>query len=365
MKKRTFAAVLALVLAVSSLAGCGRTAEKNGESVDAVTEKESEATTAEGTRDADVLDIELNKDGLDTADKVTIGYNSTTWMWAVDQEKHFFEDEFAKYGIEVEWQLFDSGAAEKEAMSTDNLDFGSSGIVPVVTIGAADLPVKVLAKYNLDPAYIDILVPEGSDIKEVADLKGKKIACPIGTAEYGFLLIALQNAGLTAEDVEIVNMAKSEHVTALSENIIDATCTSGPHNLNAINNGIAASILNSDNVFNNTAYIIASEAFIKKNPAITAIFLKAWTKEMNFINEDMEAALDIVVKYTGAEKENLAYGLSAEYDTEVTDFDKQSLTDIMNMFYETGQIERTFDTDSIYDFSYLERANALYEAEEK
>lgn len=364
MKKRTFAALLALALATASLAGCGENEQSETVSADTTVEKESEAEAAAvETTAADALDIELNKDGLDTATKVTIGYNSTTWMWAVDQEKHFFEDEFAKYGIEVEWQLFDSGAAEKEAMATNNLDFGSSGIVPVVTIGASDLPVKVLAKYNLDPAYIDILVPAGSDIKEVADLKGKTIACPIGTAEYGFLLIALQNAGLTAEDVEIVNMAKSEHVTALSQNSIEATCTSGPHNLTAINDGIATSILNSEGVFNNTAYIIASEEFVQNNPTIAAIFLKAWTAEMDFINQDMEAALDIVVEYTGAERESLVYGLSAEYDTEVTDFDKQSLEDIMNMFYETGQIENTFDTDSIYDFSYLERANELYEAE--
>ncbi|MBP3487611.1 MAG: aliphatic sulfonate ABC transporter substrate-binding protein [Roseburia sp.] len=361
MKKRTFAALLILALAAASFTGCGEKEEGAAAPAGSAAEKESETAAAETTEAAaaDALAIELNKDGLDTATKVTIGYNSTTWMWAVDQEMHFFEDEFAKYGIEVEWQLFDSGAAEKEAMATNNLDFGTSGIVPVVTIGASDLPVKVLAKYNLDPAYIDILVPAGSDIKEVADLKGKTIACPIGTAEYGFLLIALQNVGLTAEDVEIVNMAKTEHVTALSQNSIEATCTSGPHNLTAINDGIATSILNSEGVFNNTAYIIASEEFVENNPTIAAIFLKAWTAEMDYINQDMEAALDIVVEYTGAERESLVYGLSAEYDTEVTDFDKQSLEDIMNMFYETGQIENTFDTDSIYDFSYLERANEL------
>lgn len=357
-KKMLFTVMTVISLAAAICAGCGQTKESTASQ--AATE-ETVGAEAEA-KPEDALEIVLNKDGMDEATKITIGYNSTTWMWAVNQEKKFFENEFDKYGIEVEWQLFDSGAAEKEAMSTNNLDFGSSGIVPVVTIGASDLPVKVLAKYNLDPAYIDILVPEGSDIASVADLKGKKIACPIGTAEYGFLLIALENAGLTADDVEIVNMGKTEHVTALSENSIEATCTSGPHNLTAINNGIATSILNSDGVFNNTAYIIASQEFVEKNPTIAAIFLKAWTEEMNFINEDMDAALDIVVKWTGGQKENLAYGLSAKYDTEVTDFDKKSLEDLMNMFYNAGQIETTFDTESIYDFSYLERANKLYEA---
>lgn len=353
--------IFALVFSVL-LGGCAKeTAAPEAAKEEAkTTEKAPVEEEISGVQETEIV---LNQDGKDTATTVSIGYNSTTWMWAVNEEYHFFENEFAKYGITVEWQLFDSGAAEKEAMATGNLDFGTSGIVPVVTIGASGLPVKVLGKYNLDPAYIDILVPEGSDIKEVADLKGKKIACPIGTAEFGFLMVALEQAGLTADDLEIVNMAKSEHVTALSEKNIDATCTSGPHNLRAINDGIAVSVLNSSGVFNNTAYIIASEEFINENPGITAIFLKAWLKEMEFINQDMEAALDIVVKHTGAEKESLSYGLSATYDTEVSDFDKETLENLMNVLYDIGQIENTFDPDSVYDFSYLEEAYCLYEEE--
>ena len=183
------------------------------------------------------------------------------------------------------------------------------------------------------------------------------------TAEHAFLLIALEQAGLTADDVDMIALPKTEHLVALTQNEVDATITSGPHNLNAINDGLAVSILNSNGVFNNTAFIIASQEFIEENPKITEIFLTAWMKEMDCINSDMEGALEVVEKYVNADKESLEYGLQAVYDTDVSDFDTESLTQLKDLLLETDNIENDFDVESVYDFSYLEAAKEAYNKE--
>lgn len=50
-----------------------------------------------------------------------------------------------------------------------------------------------------------LIARDGSGITKVEDLKGKKVAVPLGSTAHYSLMGALKNAGLTSADVEVIN----------------------------------------------------------------------------------------------------------------------------------------------------------------
>ena len=66
-------------------------------------------------------------------------------------------------------------------------------------------------------------------IASVEELKGKKIAATKGTDPYFFLLRSLREAGLTAADVEIVNLQHADGKVALERGQVDAWAGLDPH----------------------------------------------------------------------------------------------------------------------------------------
>ena len=52
-----------------------------------------------------------------------------------------------------------------------------------------------------------IIVPKGSSINTLADLRGKKVGVPFGSSAHGFLLNAVKSVGLSPSTVKFVNLA--------------------------------------------------------------------------------------------------------------------------------------------------------------
>lgn len=67
-----------------------------------------------------------------------------------------------------------------------------------------------------------LLVAEGSAIRSVPEIKGKKVAFARGTSAQPFLLKLLAKAGLTYGDVEPIYLAPKAGASALSDGSVDA-----------------------------------------------------------------------------------------------------------------------------------------------
>src|SRR5690606_24957601 len=67
-----------------------------------------------------------------------------------------------------------------------------------------------------------ILVPAGSPIRSIADLRGRRIAVPRGTSGHAFLLNALKSEGLRSRDVELAFLAPPDALAAFQSGAVDA-----------------------------------------------------------------------------------------------------------------------------------------------
>ena len=67
-----------------------------------------------------------------------------------------------------------------------------------------------------------LIVRDGSGVKSLADLKGKRVAVPIGSTSHFSLMGALKHAGVGEHDLTIMNMSPDQIVAAWQQSAIDA-----------------------------------------------------------------------------------------------------------------------------------------------
>ncbi|ROO85772.1 NitT/TauT family transport system substrate-binding protein [Actinocorallia herbida] len=157
-------------------------------------------------------------DGDASATKVKFGYIADfagAATLAVADEQGLWKGQ----GLEPELKVFTNGPLQIQALGSGDLDFGYIGS------GAAWLPASGKAKIiapNMLGIADRVITRPGTGITTVADLKGKKIGVPEGTSGDLILELALRQAGLTAKDVEKVNMDPSTVVSAFASKQIDA-----------------------------------------------------------------------------------------------------------------------------------------------
>ncbi|MGN0117888.1 MAG: ABC transporter substrate-binding protein [Streptomyces albidoflavus] len=124
---------------------------------------------------------------------------------------------------EIEYSEFAAGPPIIEAAAADQIDVAWVGAAPPIFGAASGAEFKLIATVaEEDQKQDSILVPADSDIKSVADLKGKTIAVTKGTSGHGHLLMALEANGLSLDDVEPQYLAPPDGQAAFQSGAVDA-----------------------------------------------------------------------------------------------------------------------------------------------
>lgn len=182
----TAAAGVAVALALSGCAG-GDGAAENAEST---------------SEYSDVIDVNFG---------YIPDFNGTSLL-AIAEDQGYWE----KYGLNVETPSFTNGPLQIQALGTGDLDFGYIGP------GAFWLPAsgeaKIIAMNTLGQSDRVVGQPGNETIE---DLRGKTVAVPEGTSGDMILTLALEEAGMTKDDVELVPMEPSAIVAALSSGQVE------------------------------------------------------------------------------------------------------------------------------------------------
>lgn len=114
------------------------------------------------------------------------------------------EDKPSDYNIE--WVNFEAAPEAITALGSGSIDIAAASSVGALAAQAAGAEVEAIAASYQSPSQYQIMVPKGSPIKTIADLKGKKIAVLRASAGEGFLIAALKKGGLSEHDVTLTNL---------------------------------------------------------------------------------------------------------------------------------------------------------------
>ena len=125
-------------------------------------------------------------------------------------------------GWEIEWRKFDAGTDVIAAMASGDVVLSELGSSPVAIGTSSGLDIQLIAYSDVIGKAESLIAHNGSGIKTIADLKGKRIAMPIGSTAHYSLMGALQHEGLSETDVTIVGMPPDQIAASWDQGVIDA-----------------------------------------------------------------------------------------------------------------------------------------------
>ncbi|WP_077037831.1 sulfonate ABC transporter substrate-binding protein [Pelomonas sp. KK5] len=168
-------------------------------------------------------------------------------------------------GWSVTWTEFATGPVLLEALNAGAIDFGHAADTPSVFAQAAGVRAVYLAAEQPYPQGIAILVPQDSPLKTVADLKGRKVAVGRGWNVQYLLVRALEDAGLSFDDIQPawVNNAADAR-TAFESGRVDAVGLWDPFLAGAELAGRPRVLRNGEGLSNNRTFYLAATDFVER-----------------------------------------------------------------------------------------------------
>jgi sulfonate transport system substrate-binding protein len=206
----------------------------------------------------------------------------------------WLEEALQEQGIGVEW-VFSAGSNKaNEYLRAEAIDFGSTAGSAALLAKANGAEIETVYVYS-KPEWTALVVPADSPVAAVADLKGKKIAATKGTDPYFFLLRSLNQAGLSAADVEVVNLQHADGKTALERGDVDAWSGLDPHMAQTeLEQGSRLFYRNID--FNSYGFLNARQEFLDKYPTYVPRLLAAYERARQWILDTPEEAAQILAE---------------------------------------------------------------------
>jgi sulfonate transport system substrate-binding protein len=201
-----------------------------------------------------------------------IGYQKG-WL-SILKGRGTLEKELAPLGVNVTWIEFNAGPVQLEALNVGAIDFGDVGEAPPIFAQAAGAPLVYAAATVPRPHLEAILVPKGSPIKTVADLKGKKVAYNKGSNVQYFLAKLLEKQGLKYTDVQHIHLPPPDARAAFQKGAVDAWIIWDPFLAAAQKTLDAQVLVDAKGVANNRQYYFTSRDFVTKNPDVLKIAIR-------------------------------------------------------------------------------------------
>lgn len=151
-----------------------------------------------------------------------------------------------KYNLKIEERVFPKGVDIIPALQAGEIDLSASAADGAIAGRAAGTKIFIVAGFA--KGGIRLVIGSDSNIKSVADLKGKKVGVARGGAQELALAAELAKFNLTwsdkgDKDVQIVYLAFADLNQALQQKQIDAMCQSEPQSTQAIAKGFGKELL--------------------------------------------------------------------------------------------------------------------------
>jgi sulfonate transport system substrate-binding protein len=199
-RRKAFAAVAVLATALSGLTACSSSSSGPSLALSAALPDKTPKGTVVRIGDP-AIQVALKVSGLDK--------------------------ELTADGVKVEWANISGGPQSIQAFRGNKLDCSSVADIPSLFAHWTGTSTQIIFQsVTIDPLQYPVYklgIAPGSHVNTLADLKGKKIAYSAGQAQGALILRVLQKAGLSQDDVKLVDLPStaSTYATALGSKAVD------------------------------------------------------------------------------------------------------------------------------------------------
>ncbi|HEY4467438.1 MAG TPA: sigma-54-dependent Fis family transcriptional regulator [Klebsiella sp.] len=220
------------------------------------------------------------------------------------------EQAFASHGVSVLWSEFPAGPQLLHALACDEIDFGTTGEAPPVFAQVNNNELAYVAWEPPAPQSVAMVVPQHSDIRTVADLRGKRIAVNKGSNVHWLLLHILEEARLGLNDVKVVYIPPKYPLTTSDYLAVDAWMMWDPLLSDVEYSGELRVVASGEGRVNNHQFYLSRRDYASRNGDIMQRLLAELTQTGQFIDQHREEAARLLSAELGLNAASLAQALS-------------------------------------------------------
>ena len=211
----------------------------------------------------------------------------------------------------LDWQNFTSGPPVTNGMVANKLQIGMMGDYPLLVNGATgqlnrgnETQLVAIIAYNAFGSGNGVVVHKDSPYYELADLKGKNVSVPFGSAAHGMMLQAMQERGWPENFWNLVSQSPEVGTTNLQEKKIDGHGNFVPFADLLPYRGFARKIFDGVQTKVPTFHgVVVRKDFADKYPEAVVAYIRALMEANDWVRKDPKAAMQKVEEWTKIEKE--------------------------------------------------------------
>ena len=243
----------------------------------------------------------------------------------------------------VNWSDFTSGPPMLEAMASGSVDVGGVGDAPPVFAAAGGEGVVIVGARTVPTGDQDaVVVPKGSPITSIQQLKGKKIAYGSGSSGNYELLTVLTAAGLTTKDVTMVNLQPADALAAFTSGSVDAWAIWPPYVQQVVAQDGAKVLARGPQYGSPYSYEVASKSAVANPQKAAAIQVYLTTLDKAYVwaekNPDAWGAAWAAATGLPASITDVAATVDSTTPVPVNSAVQTSEQDLVTQFYKAGLI---------------------------
>ena len=211
--------------------------------------------------------------------KLRVGYLHTI---AVDEQLWLCDHigAWGRSGLDPQFKLYGTGIELFKAMAAGEIDM-------LVTVAVcSNYPARGQGKLflinSVEYATAQLWVREDMGVKQIADLRGKRIVTTAGTTAHVFLDNALRENKMTAADIDMNSMPMPEAVNTFISGSVTAIVLWVPFNIPVREKVPQAKMILDASAYYPSAAIVggwvASNAYYAANRLVLIRIIRAWTE---------------------------------------------------------------------------------------
>jgi sulfonate transport system substrate-binding protein len=232
-----------------------------------------------------------------------IGFQKSASVLTLIKAQGTLEKRLSPNGIEVKWIEFPAGPQMLEGLNVGAIDIGYVGEAPPIFAQAAGANFIYVGYEESSPQAEALLIQKDSPIKNIPDLKGKKVALNKGSNVHYFLVKLLEKHGLKYSDIQPVFLAPADARAAFERGSIDAWVIWDPYTA-ASEKQIGARILaDATDIVKNYAYFLAEREFAAKSADILKQLFEELQKQGEWVNGNYKDAAKLVAPLQGLDED--------------------------------------------------------------
>lgn len=283
--------------------------------------------------------------------QLRIGYQKSSTLISLLKSQGTLEQALADQDIRVSWHEFASGQPLLEALNVGNIDLSAdvADTVPVFA-QAAGAQLAYFARETPSPAAQAILVRDGSPLRNLADLKGKKVAVTKAAGAHYLLIAALAKAGLKFSDIQPAYLTPADGRAAFENGKVDAWVIWEPF-LSAAQRQLPTRTLEgSQGLASYQRYYLTSSRFAAAHPQVLQTVYREMAKAGDWLRANPAEAARILGPLWGNLDPAIVEQANGRRSYQVRPVEPDGLGEqqkIADAFFAEGLLPRAVDTRAV------------------